>query len=52
MKTIAADDQRFNALQAGEINVMTVVGDKYVDRARGAGMISSSPSSSAETACA
>lgn len=38
MKTIAADDQRFNALQAGEINVMTVVGDKYVDRARGAGM--------------
>ncbi len=31
---------------------MTVVGDKYVDRARGAGMNIVHPSSSAETACA
>ncbi|AYJ48313.1 ABC transporter substrate-binding protein [Rhodococcus sp. P1Y] len=38
MKTIGADDQRFNALQAGEVDVMTVTLGKYADRARDAGM--------------
>ncbi|NRI64880.1 ABC transporter substrate-binding protein [Rhodococcus sp. MS16] len=38
VKTIPADDQRYNALQAGEINVMSVTFDKYVTRARSAGM--------------
>ena len=37
-KTIPADDQRYNALQAGEIDVMVVVSDKYVNRAESAGM--------------
>lgn len=38
IKTIPADDQRFNALQAGEVDVMTVTLDKYADRAENAGM--------------
>ncbi|MFI1462368.1 ABC transporter substrate-binding protein [Nocardia carnea] len=37
-KTIPADDQRYNALQAGEVDVMVVVSDKYADRARAAGL--------------
>lgn len=38
IKTIPADDQRYNALQAGEINVMAVTLKKYADRAEAAGM--------------
>ncbi|MCZ4548899.1 ABC transporter substrate-binding protein [Gordonia rubripertincta] len=38
IKTIPADDQRYNALQAGEINVMAVTLKKYADRAESAGM--------------
>jgi len=38
LKTIPADDQRYNALQAGEIDVMTVTLKKYADRAESAGM--------------
>ncbi|WP_280436347.1 ABC transporter substrate-binding protein [Nocardia carnea] len=37
-KTIPADDQRYNALQADEVDVMVVVSDRYADRARAAGM--------------
>ncbi|MEV3964190.1 ABC transporter substrate-binding protein [Nocardia sp. NPDC050193] len=37
-KTIPADDQRYNALQAGEVDVMVVVSDKYAGRARSAGL--------------
>ncbi|WP_280487323.1 ABC transporter substrate-binding protein [Nocardia farcinica] len=37
-KTIPADDQRYNALQADKIDVMVVVSDKYANRARTAGM--------------
>ncbi|MFI2229306.1 ABC transporter substrate-binding protein [Nocardia testacea] len=37
-KTIPADDQRYNALQAGEVDVMVVVSDKYAGRARAAGL--------------
>ncbi|MEU1525429.1 ABC transporter substrate-binding protein [Nocardia rhamnosiphila] len=37
-KTIPADDQRYNALLAGEVDVMAVVSDKYADRARSAGL--------------
>ena len=37
-KTIPADDQRYNALQAGEVDVMVVVSDKYAERARVAGL--------------
>ncbi|MFI9531709.1 ABC transporter substrate-binding protein [Nocardia fusca] len=37
-KTIPADDQRYNALQAGEVDVMAVVSDKYAGRARAAGL--------------
>lgn len=38
LKTIPADDQRFNALQAGEVDVMAVTVQKYADRAESAGM--------------
>ena len=38
VKTIPADDQRFNALQSGDVNVMMVSGAKYPSRAKGAGM--------------
>ncbi|AWO86561.1 ABC transporter substrate-binding protein [Gordonia terrae] len=38
IKTIPADDQRYNALQSGEINVMAVTLKKYADRAKSAGM--------------
>ena len=38
MKTIAADDQRFNALQAGELDIMAVTLQKYADRAEAAGL--------------
>jgi peptide/nickel transport system substrate-binding protein len=38
IKTVPADDQRFNALQAGELDVMSVTLDKYADRAESAGM--------------
>ncbi len=38
IKTIPADDQRFNALQAGELDVMAVTLEKYADRAESAGM--------------
>ena len=38
MKTIPADDQRYNALQAGEVNVMAVTLKKYADRAEATGM--------------
>ena len=37
-KTIPADDQRYNALQAGEVDVMAVVSDKYAERGRSAGL--------------
>ncbi|ABH00092.1 probable ABC peptide transporter, substrate binding component (plasmid) [Rhodococcus jostii RHA1] len=37
-KTIPADDQRFNALQAGEADVMVVVSEKYANRGRSAGL--------------
>jgi peptide/nickel transport system substrate-binding protein len=37
-KTITADDQRYNALQSGEIDVAVVVSDKYAKRAESAGM--------------
>lgn len=38
IKTIPADDQRFNALQAGEVDVMAVTVQKYAERAGNAGM--------------
>ncbi|NRI69206.1 ABC transporter substrate-binding protein [Rhodococcus sp. MS16] len=38
VKTIPADDQRFNALQSGDVNVMMVSGAKYPSRAKNAGM--------------
>ncbi|MCE4267257.1 ABC transporter substrate-binding protein [Rhodococcus globerulus] len=38
VKTIPADDQRFNALQSGDVNVMMVNGSKYPSRAKSAGM--------------
>ncbi len=38
IRTIPADDQRFNALQAGEVDVMAVTVHKYADRAESAGM--------------
>ena len=38
VKTIPADDQRFNALQAGELDVMAVTLQKYADRAESAGL--------------
>ncbi|WP_459546405.1 ABC transporter substrate-binding protein [Nocardia sp. X0981] len=37
-KTIPADDQRYNASQAGEVDVMVVVSDRYAGRARAAGL--------------
>lgn len=37
-KVIPADDQRYNALQAGEIDIMSVISEKYVNRAESAGM--------------
>ena len=44
LKTIPADDQRFNALQAGEVDVMAVTVQKYAARAEGAGMnVTSAP---------
>jgi peptide/nickel transport system substrate-binding protein len=44
LKTIPADDQRFNALQAGEVDVMAVTVQKYADRAESAGMnVTSAP---------
>ncbi len=38
LKTIPADDQRFNALQSGEVDIMTVTVQKYAERAKSAGM--------------
>ncbi|PTR21612.1 peptide/nickel transport system substrate-binding protein [Rhodococcus sp. OK519] len=38
VKTIPADDLRFNALQAGELDVAVVVSEKYAKRAEAAGM--------------
>ncbi|MBQ7803112.1 ABC transporter substrate-binding protein [Rhodococcus sp. (in: high G+C Gram-positive bacteria)] len=37
-KTIPADDQRYNALQSGEVDVISVISEKYVKRAEAAGM--------------
>lgn len=37
-KIIPADDQRYNALQTGEVDIMSVVSEKYVKRAKSAGM--------------
>lgn len=38
IKTIPADDQRYNALQAGELDVAVMVGEKYAKRGTSAGM--------------
>lgn len=38
MKTIPADDQRFNAVQAGELDLNVTVGEKYAARAESANL--------------